>query len=163
MKIRKVRRFGVCVMAFVLAACSSPPVRSPNAQPSGPEPPRPQSAATSPSPTPGGAGSLTFRLILTAIDRIRTEGFDLYLDTDPPSLGQTVFVLCRGQGEPGAGDTQLCGPSNSYERKFAGFTPDTVLVFRFECTCSTKAIASGSHVADGSLIEATYPRQPATK
>ena len=157
------RGFGVGVMALVLAACSSPPVPSPNAQPASPELRQPQSATTSPSPTPGGAGSLTLRLILTVTDRISTEGFDLYLDTDPTSLGQTVFVLCRGQGEVAAGDPLLCGPSNSYERKFAGFTPDTVLVYRFECTCSTKAIASGSHVADGSLIEATYPPQPATK
>jgi hypothetical protein len=157
------RGFGVCVMALVLAGCSSPPVPPPSAQLPSPGPSQSRSATTSPSPTPGGAGSLTFRLILTATDRISTEGFDLYLDTDPPSLGQTVFVLCRGQGELGAGDPQLCGPSNSYERKFAGFSPDTVLVYRFACTCSTKAIASGSHVADGSLIQATYPPQPATK
>ncbi len=50
----------------------------------------------------------------------------LYLDTDPPSMGQTLRTFCGQAGPP-------CAPLTSpFWSRATGLIPTTVLVYRFE-------------------------------
>jgi hypothetical protein len=140
----------VGVLSVILASCSNVP--SPSSSPTAP--PR-ESVSVAPSPTRGPAGSLTFRLTLTDVT-ISTENWVLYLQTEPPSLGQTLHVLCRGHGALIPGDrTPYCLGGGVFEQRFDGFSPGAILVYRFERF--DNVIANGTHAADGSVIEVTYP------
>ncbi len=81
-----------------------------------------QSGSPAPSASPGEAG---FELILVATPR-DTVAMQLHLDTDPPSMSQTLRTFCRQAGPP-------CTPLTSpFWSRATGLTPTTVLVYRFE-------------------------------
>lgn len=89
-----------------------------------------QSASARPSLQPGVA---TFRLWLVGTPR-DTAGFQLYLDTDPPSMGQTRVAFCGEFAQP-------CQPSKSpFVSRTVGFSPTTVLVYRFERVSSDNVV-----------------------
>jgi hypothetical protein len=93
-----------------------------------------------------------------------TDEFELYLDTEPSSMGWTGLTFC-GPSLPDPTGEGHCRVRN-WERAVAGFPVGTILVYRFErfvippgpaTPTPAQVIASGKHVADGSVIEVTYP------
>jgi SecDF, P1 head subdomain len=113
--------------------------------------------SATPSATGGPLGSLTFRLILSQ-PATSGESFGLYLQTNRASVGQTGFPFCG----PGPDEIRACTSQQSFDRRFSGFAPGTILVYRFEryptdSPGDVQVIASGTHLADGSLIAVTYP------
>jgi hypothetical protein len=100
------------------------------------------SGVPEPSSTPLGSGSpapaaspgeAAFELNLMAIPR-DTIAMQLHLDTDPPSMSQTLRTFCSQAGPP---CTPLASP---YWSRATGLTPTTVLVYRIERVSTDKQV-----------------------
>jgi hypothetical protein len=89
-----------------------------------------ESGSPAPAASPGEAA---FELSLMAIPR-DTIAMQLHLDTDPPSMSQTVRIFCGQAGPP-------CAPlASPFWSRATGLTPTTVLVYRFERVTTDKQV-----------------------
>ena len=141
------------VLLSVLAACSGGGSGNPTVTPTSVGTATPGTTA-SVQPTP--VRQATFILHLTApVDG--TTAFQLYLQTDPATMGQDLIELCG----PFEWSLKPCDPAGSPFWYAAGpWDIGTTLVYRFERFDGEKAhvFSDGREVFDGSLtVEATYP------
>ena len=87
----------------------------------------------------------------------RTTVFQLYIQTDPATMGQDLIELCG----PFEWSPKRCDPAGSpFWYGVGPWDIGTTLVYRFELYDGEKVhvLSEGREVFDGSLtVEATYP------
>jgi hypothetical protein len=145
---RGVGRAATVLAALALAGCTRVP--SPSLAPT-------PTVTPSPQPSQPPTGSITFTLVLSGEGLTgRDLNFGLYLQTDPPTAGQTGFSFCG----PYVTDGKPCTVPGTFTRRFSGFDSGATLVWEIHQITGIdqgSVIASGRHAADGSTISVTYP------
>jgi hypothetical protein len=137
----------ILALGMLLASCGQRPI-PPEPSGVGPQSDGPSLATSAPSglpepsvsplqsgsPAPAASpGEAAFELTLTAIPR-DTIAMQLHLDTDPPSMSQTLRTFCGQAGPP-------CTPLTSpFWSRATGLAPTTVLVYRFERVTTDKQV-----------------------